>query len=288
MYVLGVAFLICAAVRYYALFVAPEYTGINFKESQDERGLVSEVLIRAVLPDSAAARAGLQPGDIILAPNSGGFISSQPGLTRLYWQFGHTYRMEIKRKEERKTVFLTLSQHQWSSWLKGPYRTIPVILLVAALDLILAAIIAFTRPYDPVARSGALFLAIAGISTLYKCSYPMDYPVGWGATLLTFPPMIGWLTVPLQYCLDAIYACIGITFAAVFPRRLFQRRWVWALVWLPAVIAIPHQISVAPPDVYNSQMVARLVHASDQGSSLCRLVRYSGGPDIELPASPGP
>jgi hypothetical protein len=36
----------------------------------------------------------------------------------------------------------------------------------------------------------------------------------------------------------ALLLSAGVTFFAVFPRRLFQRRWIWALIWLPSVLNI--------------------------------------------------
>jgi hypothetical protein len=104
--------------------------------------------------------------------------------------------------------------------------------------LVLAAIVAFTRPYDLTARWGALFLVLGSNATIYSGQHIF----GWYHTILSLPRMIGWLIVLLPSFRDAFISPAGIAFAAVFPRRLFQRPWIWALVWLPAMITMPYYI----------------------------------------------
>jgi hypothetical protein len=246
MYAIGAAFFICAAVRYYAWIVAPENAGILVQNITDENGLTTGVVVQSVVPDSAAARAGLRPGDIILSESSDGFIPSEPRLALAYWETGRTYRIEIKRKEEIKLATLTLRRNPMSGWLTGPMRANLVLALVSLLYLVLAATVGFNRPYNNSARWGALWLANLAITAIYA----FYTPVGWFNTIMSFPRAIGWLAMFMLYS-TGLNQWIGITFLAIFPRRLFQLRWIWVIIWLPALVVIPVTTVVYPNPMHS-------------------------------------
>ncbi len=241
MYAIGAAFFICATVRYYAFIIAPENAGIIVQNIADENGLAIGAVVQSVVPGSAAARAGLRPGDIIPSASSDGFIPSEPRLAPLYWETGRTYRIEIQRKEEIRTIALTLKRNPLSSWWTGPMRANLVLAMISLLYLILAATVGFKRPDNNAARWGALWLANLTITAIYA----IYTPVGWCSTLMSFPRLIGWLAMFVLYS-TGFNQWIGITFLAVFPRRLFHWRWIWVLIWLPALVVIPVTLVVYP------------------------------------------
>jgi hypothetical protein len=237
----AVVLLIFAAARYYAWHVEPEDPGITFQSVNDEKGLVVGALLKAVRPDSAAAKAGFLPGDIILIPNLNSFVSPVPELSLLYWEANRTYRLEIKRKDEGKIVFLKLGRNNLGKWLAANpavNRPTLVAILLGPFFLILAAIVAFARPYDPAARWGALFIVINAINAINGSVIP----VGWFRTFQVLPRAIFWLDALLPSLCGACFVSAGITFFAVFPRKFFQRPWFWGLAWFPAVILIPPAI----------------------------------------------
>jgi len=120
-------------------------------------------MIDNVRPGSSWARAGLEPGDIILRSNYRDYRlkpapsgPSNPGV--FYWKVGRTYPFEIRRKKENRTVYITFDRMPLKNWVILP-RLRPVLanLLVALLELALAIIIAFRRPYDPRPGGGPCF-----------------------------------------------------------------------------------------------------------------------------------
>jgi eukaryotic-like serine/threonine-protein kinase len=234
MFAIAAIFLVCAAVRYYAYFVQPEmlWGDLRWGYVRDERGTIIGLDIQKVASGSSAASAGLEPGDIILERDSDGLISPNVYEGRKYWQTGHTYRIKIQRKGEIKVLYLTLRRYSLRDWVNlNP-------LLKTTLYLFLAAAIAFARPHDLSARWGALFLATFAIVNFYGANPPFGVH-GWKRTILQFPHLIGWLTALLPSLCSAIWLPVGLTFFAVFPRNLFQRRWHWALIWIYAVFFVP-------------------------------------------------
>jgi hypothetical protein len=244
MYAIAAAFLICASVRYYAYFVEPEDPGILWQTFADKSGHPIGYGITAVQPGSAAARAGLEPGDTVLFSDSDGFFAA-PEKTDSgpsYWETGRTYRLEIKRKEAGKTILLTLNRNPLSNRLKGArtYTWLPW------AWLILAGFVAFARSDDLVARWGALAMATNGINLIQFISNLS----GLQSTLMSFPRLIVWSTLLPSFC-GASFVSSNITFCAVFPRRLFQKRWIWALIWLPTLIVMPRIILSDHAPIYS-------------------------------------
>jgi eukaryotic-like serine/threonine-protein kinase len=228
MYVLAAAFLIWIAVRHYAIYVAPERPGIATKIVKGDDGSIIGAQIISVAPDSAAERAGLEPGDTILASKSDGFLSPKGLLNGYYWESGRTYRLEVNRKGESRVLFLSLRRGISVRWMWIVRINADVLLLILAL------IIAFSRPSDLSARWGALMMAMFAGAYANAIS-----PAGLYATLLKFPLIISWTAELLVTFLFSISNSVQTTFFAVFPRPLFQRRWIWAVIWLPSAIALP-------------------------------------------------
>jgi eukaryotic-like serine/threonine-protein kinase len=239
MYVIAAAFLICAAVRFYAFYIQPEEPGFVVQPVLDKSGSVVGLLVQAVQPGSAAARAGLEPGDVPM--DMDGLMKSIP----YFRQADRAYRLEVKRKGESKIVFLTLRRLPLSYW-----RRSLLSFLMVVLYLILAGIVAFARPYDGAARWGALFFATSGISLLYTAS--VFWPVGLFHTVWLFPPSIAWLTLLLMQFCRSLSIPVQITFFSVFPRKLFRQPWIWILIWLPAVTLIRLISSEFPRGLWHS------------------------------------
>ncbi len=249
MYAVAAVFLICAAVRYCGWYVQPEDPGIQYVPLADKNGRITRIAIRTVMPGSAAARAGLQPGDVISISSAGGFFPSlsEWGMGWYTLQTGRTYQFEIRRKEEIRSISLTLGRDWLSNWWHSPLGKGNLIsALMSPLLLIVASIVAFARPYDSSARWGALLMAGTAIIAAYNLN-----PWGWFNTILSFPRVIGWLTAVLPITCLACSGSVPISFAAVFPRLIWRQPWIWALIWLPAAIILPSHIISDHPPIYS-------------------------------------
>ncbi|MBN1567844.1 MAG: protein kinase [Acidobacteria bacterium] len=246
MYLLGVAFLICTIGRYFDFYIEPEYPGLAWKPGLNQLTKASEVLVTSVSPDSAAARAGIKVGDFIQVAGSEFLDQSQPGWGYGYWQSGYPYRLHIRRGEERKEILLKLNRaSSFFKWFTGSI-TRNAILLQSFVFLVLALIVSVLRSYDASARWGALMMAVVSITLSYGIA-----SASWYNTMMEFPRPVMWLTTLVPTISAGMVLSVTITFFAMFPRRLFKRYWIWALVWLPAVIFIPHGIISNPEPVYS-------------------------------------
>jgi hypothetical protein len=100
-------------------------------------------------------------------------------------------------------------------------------------SLILGLVVAFRRPYDLPARMGAWVLATAAVV--------FGLPDGWAVTWRHLPGWLGlllWIPEISRFVPDAIL----LTFFTVFPRRIFNTRWPWLLIWTPALALLPWRV----------------------------------------------
>lgn len=249
MYVIAFAILVCAAVRYYHYLILPEDPGVEFQPITDKNNAPIGSMVKTVLPGSAGAKAGLEPGDLIVSSKSDGFLPEphQPYSGPAYWDAGRTYRIEIKRKEENQILYLTLEKRKLRDWVAIPaLRPELAGLLVALLELFLAGLIAFRRPYDPAARWGALLFAEIATYLIY-----MNDLSGWRSTILSIPRVVGLLIVLLySFCMGSL-SLVWIAFATNFPRRLFKQPWIQAMLWLLAVMFVSSYILSDYSPVYS-------------------------------------
>jgi hypothetical protein len=243
MYVLAVVFFVPAAVHYYAYLMAPEEPGTAIQPILDTTGKVAGIRLASVQLNSPAEKAGLKAGDIIL--NSSGFwsISNQANSGVSYWRAGHTYRIDVERLGERKTIWLTLGRGHSLNWATAHSFIVHHGL---ALVLILAIIVALTRPFDLTARWGALFL-----STISLGAWPIMATPGAGIVLQDLPRMIQWLSVLIPWILRGLTVYAALTFVCVFPRRLFRRFWIWGLIWIPALVVMSLVVFCDLPPLYS-------------------------------------
>jgi hypothetical protein len=120
------------------------------------------------------------------------------------------------------------------------------------VTLILAFVVAFRRSGDLIARIGGWFLATAAISI-----FPPVYGTASAARHLPAPlHLLLWVTLVSE----AVFPAILLTFFAVFPQPLFRRRWIWVLIWAPALLATVPQLSEVFATLYERPLgLARYV-----------------------------
>jgi serine/threonine-protein kinase len=220
MYFLAVVFLAHFGLRTYCLFFGPYDFGFAWTT---ERG---QLVVTEVDPGSPAARAGLATKDVFLA------IDGHSPRRDFDWgvifhnlEVGRHYCFEVERQGKRLEFTFPVRR---VNVLKDPGVQIDAIWHVAALILLATAfLVGFSRPYDFLARWGAL--ALAAIS---GGLYLGELGPGSAAIWRNLPLPVGApLWIP---CIcGLLFGPICLTFFVLFPRPLFKARWPWALIWLP-------------------------------------------------------
>jgi tRNA A-37 threonylcarbamoyl transferase component Bud32 len=217
LYVIAASFLSYFALEMYVYVWGPVDPGMIRYYSN------GAMVVREVLPDGPAARAGLRVDDRIVAANGirirgrsffNDFVTAS-------FEPERPIRFDIVRegKQIELTVMLRRGSLSELSWLDGEL----IGFLVSTF--VLASVIAFRRPYDPIARLGSWSMASIAFS-MHSLGY------GFGAAWSHLPAPLGILLWP-AFVTRCLAAPISLTFAAVFPRKLFRAQWIWGLIWTP-------------------------------------------------------
>ncbi len=183
------------------------------------------LVVEEVLPNSAGDRAGIQVGDRVRAIDGRRVRGlGQWDVIRMNFEVGKTYRLQIERDGKPFERVMTLQRRSWSQ--QTQYQRIRFVLDTtgALLTLLVAFLVAFTRPYDWIARIGALSIALLGGSA---------YLYGAAALVRRLPIFVGaliWWPEAGFFMFPALF----FGFCSMFPRQLFRTRWLW-LANVPAL-----------------------------------------------------
>jgi tRNA A-37 threonylcarbamoyl transferase component Bud32 len=226
-----------AFLGYYLLLIycdarRPEGDGIQFAFAGNG------MIVTAVDAGEAGARAGIAPGDRILACNG------QAIRSRFDWmvheanvEVGYPLQLTVERGGVRAVVPLAFG---WQTWTEPHLHEILPRLgvrLVQAVTLLLALIVVFKRPQDATARACAWVLATFGVLSIVL---QYRFAAVWRS--------LGWLGAPLWLPFLSSQATGAILFAffAVFPRVRLRSRALWGLAWLPLLLVlVPHASHMA-------------------------------------------
>ena len=203
-----------------------------------------------VLPGSPMDGAGVQSGDF-LETADGYRLNGKANwfLARAHFERDRPIHLQLRRGEQHLVFNLVMAAPVWRSWNRPQY--LPAIALQVArfVLLLLAILVAFSRPQQLSARLAALMFAIGAVAEGYPSS-------GWAAGLHHLP---GVLAIPIGVatasCLLA--PVVWLVFFANFPRPRLSQRLRWALVVVPVVLfGIPMVVSVRAM-IYAPSVLAR-------------------------------
>ena len=226
---LGAVFLADFLLKTWCLILGPE--SFAFSPRVEEGRLV----IDSLQSGGATERAGLRPGDVLVARDGQRWPPPfTPRVIKANLEAGRTYQFDIVRDGQPMTVPVHVDRIRI---LQERYGGVTILWQAAsALMLAMALLIGVKRPRDAVPLMGALTLATLSVG-LYRFNLPPGYAAYWRAA----PWGSGALLWIPNLCI-ALVGPIGLSFFARFPRRLFEARWVWVLVSLPALCLLPFEL----------------------------------------------
>jgi tRNA A-37 threonylcarbamoyl transferase component Bud32 len=190
--------------------------------------VMGAMIVQRVFPGGAGARSGLLPGDRVLAIDGIPLLPkgerSSSFVAFANFEIGRPIPLKIERdgKQFELPVNLQLGSPRDLDW--GDWQLIGG----GVFAIILALVIAFRRPHDLIALTGACLLASSTFAMLL-----LDY--GGASVWRHLPTPMGFLLWP-AFITRGLISGFCLAFAAIFPRRLFRARWIWALIWTPVVL----------------------------------------------------
>jgi eukaryotic-like serine/threonine-protein kinase len=237
MFVLAAAFAGYFGLLLYSDLTRPEPTGLV---SEIHRSMMT---VDAVAPGSPAARAGVQPGDRVVAVN--GLLIRN----RLDWlivetnmQTGRPFVLDVAREGQPQRVTLLLTRASTDFWISRTGATLVVARIVQLITLALAFVVAFKRPFDLAARIGGWLLAAFAV---FSIVLPYQMAAVWRA----LPLMIG-MVLWIPFASSLAVAAVLLTFFAIFPRPIVRSRWAWIAIWVPMAVVLWLQLQFAVRMVY--------------------------------------
>ena len=234
---LAAVFLADLLLRSWGLILGPAGFGMSTRVENGAHVIVE------VAPGGPAQLAGMRVGDMLVARDGQPIARvSNRRVTRANLEVGRLYQFDIERRGQRLQASIEMPRAQLPHDLFG---FVVMLWQVAAAALLATAIlIGFVRPADRMALTGALTLASLSVG-LWLFNLPPGYAAAWRNAPLGLG---AFLWIP-NLCV-ALVGPIGLSFFVRFPRPLFQARWIWMLLWLPAVPLLPFQLHALSDLVY--------------------------------------
>ena len=186
-------------------------------------------------PDSFAARSGMRNGDQLVSVN-GQILLGHTDWQRATLQFDPSRPLvvEVDRDGQRFTAALPVSagveEWRWTTQATG----VLAFRLVQFGTLAFAMLVAFRRSFEGSALLGSLLLASLATISL---ALPMRLGAFWHA-------LPGWLEglLWLPFANSAAAGPLLFTFASIFPRRIWPKRWI-AVALIPAALVLAWHLS---------------------------------------------
>src|SRR5437667_3203002 len=212
MYIVAASLLGNFALNVYVYLWGPEppFSHANFASDA--------LVVEEVLPNSPGDQAGIQVGDRVLTIDGRRVRGlGQWDVIRMNFEVGKPYRLQVERDGKPFERVMVLQRRSWSQ--QTQYRRIGFVLNTASalVTLLVAFLVGFTRPYDWIARIGALAIALLGGSAYLYGTAPIVRRLPILAGALIWWPQVGFFIFPALF----------FVFCSMFPRQLFRSRWIW-------------------------------------------------------------
>ncbi len=238
--ILSLPFAASAGFLYFWLFFGPEPVGWMV-QVDDRAGSEGWNRIAAVLPDSPAASAGFQSGDLISSKDLDKFRTYRYGADQL--------RFQVKRRGESTELTLTRKPKGREYWLSPEGVRTLLLVVDSVLYLVLAGILIMIRPQDSLARWGAILFAQLGIlMLLLGAGIPWSSFIFESAQALRSLPIVLGSVILVGMSISSMVPAGALGFLGGFPRTLFTGRRAWLLAWVPGiVVTIPIDLKLYGP-----------------------------------------
>lgn len=192
--------------------------------------------VTGVPPDSAVAKAGLRPGDRLLAVDGRPADFTVLSSLHQYAESGRAYELSVEREGKPLALRMKYLPMTLRYWGRQANLVQLVMILESVFFVIMAGLIVFHRAGDSVALLGAAWLAALGIGMFF---FMVGRPPGYFGFLRELPWPVAAFLVLAPVVAGSVSAELNCVFLASFPKNLFRSRWIYLLLWAPVLIRFP-------------------------------------------------
>ena len=231
-------------LAYYLLFgLRADGVGLDDKTGQ--------VVVTEVDDGTPAASAGLKAGDIITG------VNNQPIRNTADW-FAHRMNfsadrptvLRIQRGSETLDVPLVIHGRLWDSYTQAARASLIIFLAYKFITLAIGLFVVFRRPREFEARLGGWVLV--AMATVFEAFQ-------WGlASAIRGLPFLLAVPVMIVYVSAAFRTPLLAAFFSLYPKRLFENRFLWVAFWAGPAIATLYGLELLGRTVYDPQHLSGL------------------------------
>ena len=234
-----------AYLAYYLLFgLATGGIGVTDRTGQ--------VIVTEVDDGYAGEHAGFRIGDEIVS------VNGQPTrdvadwfAARMNFAADRPAIIRIQRGEQTLDLALVLHGRLWEEYSPSERASQIIFLAYKFITLAIGLFIVFRRPRDFIARLGGWVLV--AMATIFE-------GFQWGLAgairelpfLLAVPSILVHVSAVFRTALLAAFFCL-------YPKRLFESRWLWVVFWIGPVVATLYGLELIVRAVYDPQHLSGLV-----------------------------
>ncbi len=233
-YLLAVSFLAVQVLTVYLIVWGPsDLAGLDAFFSD------GTMHVEGVASGTILFEAGLRPGDRVVAINGRGIRGTRD------WSAANSNRglglretWAVSRDGQPFEIEVTPREADWDNRLANGYAEYAI---RAFGCFFLGLLILFLRPQDSIARVGAWLML--------TLSFAFGMPNGWAVPWRELPfaaTLLLWIPTISRFLVEGIF----LSFFVVFPRRLFENRWWWVLIWAPVLVTLPWRIADFSSTIY--------------------------------------
>jgi tRNA A-37 threonylcarbamoyl transferase component Bud32/uncharacterized protein YigA (DUF484 family)/MFS family permease len=226
-----------AYLGYYLLF-GLAWDGVALRNQQ------GRVVVTEVGENTAAAQAGLQPGDQIVAANNQRILTVIDWMAqRMNFVAGQTAAVQVTRGDKTLNSPLTVRERIWDQETRSERASRIIFLAYKLVTLAIGLFVVFNRPRDFVSRLGGWVLVV--MATVFEA-----FQFGLSASIRALPWIVA-VPVMLAYVSAAFRTPLLAAFFCLYPKRLLQNRWAWVAFWAGPVIATAYALYLFGRTIYD-------------------------------------
>src|SRR5215470_1488343 len=229
---------------YYVLF-GLAWDGVEVYEK------AGRLVVGEIAAGTAGAAVDLQPGDRILSINGQRVGNVVDWLAlRMNSAADHPMTFRVERGDTVLDLAIAPRGSLWRQMSLSVRNSEIVFIVYKFITLAIGLFVVFHRPRDFVSRLGGWVLVV--MASVFQA-----FQFGLATSMRALPLLIA-VPVMLSYVSAAFRTPLLAAFFCLYPKRLFENRWVWAAFWIGPATATFYALYLLARVVYTPEKLTGL------------------------------